>query len=187
MIADYTLYNQLQVSAPDIKGLWGFTMVPGTVRDDGTVDHSVTSTGSAAIIMSQAKDKEAAWEFLKWWVSTETQVQYGREMEALMGAAARHPTANTEAFERLPWPTEDYEALKNQFSWMKGIPQVPGSYYSWRNVNNAFYRVVIAEDKNKMQPREALTEYVRYINDEITFKRKEFGLPTAEDLRERAK
>lgn len=187
VIADYTLYNQLQVSAPDIKGLWGFTMVPGTVRDDGTVDHSVTSTGSAAIIMSQAKDKEAAWEFLKWWVSTETQVQYGREMEALMGAAARHPTANTEAFERLPWPTEDYEALKNQFSWMKGIPQVPGSYYSWRNVNNAFYRVVIAEDKNKMQPREALTEYVRYINDEITFKRKEFGLPTAEDLRERAK
>jgi len=41
--------------------------------------------------------------------------------------------------------------------------------------------VVISEDKNKMQPREALTEYVRYINDEITFKRREFGLPTAED------
>ena len=64
---------------------------------------------------------------------------------------------------------------------MKGIPQVPGGYFTWRNVNNAFYRVVISEDKQKMQPREALTDYVRYINDEITFKRAEFGLPTAED------
>lgn len=68
VIADYTLYNQLQVSAPDIKGLWGFTMVPGTVREDGTVDHSVPSAGSAVIMMSRAKDKEAAWEFMKWWV-----------------------------------------------------------------------------------------------------------------------
>jgi ABC-type glycerol-3-phosphate transport system substrate-binding protein len=181
IIADYTLYNQLQVSAPDIKGLWGFSMVPGTVKEDGSVDYSVSSAGSAAIIMSQTKEKEAAWEFLKWWVSTETQIQYGREMEALMGAAARYPTANVEAFESLPWPSEDYEALTKQFQWMKGIPQVPGGYFTWRNVNNAFYRVVISEDKQKMQPREALTDYVRYINDEITFKRAEFGLPTAED------
>ena len=142
-------------------------MVPGTVKEDGSVDYSVSSAGSAAIIMSQTKEKEAAWEFLKWWVSTETQIQYGREMEALMGAAARYPTANVEAFESLPWPSEDYEALTKQFQWMKGIPQVPGGYFTWRNVNNAFYRVVISEDKQKMQPREALTDYVRYINDEL--------------------
>ena len=179
MIADFTLYNQLQVSAPDIKGLWGFAMVPGTVLEDGSVDYSVTSAGTAAIMMKQSREKEAAWEFMKWWVSQETQTQYGREMEALMGAAARYPTANIRAFDNLPWPTEDYEALKSQFEWMKGVPQVPGGYYSWRNVNNAFYKVVIAEDMNKMQPREALTEFVRYINDEITFKRIEFGLPTA--------
>lgn len=182
IIADYTLYNQLQVSAPDIKGLWGFSMVPGTVKGDGSVDYSVASGGSATIMMEQSKEKEAAWKFMQWWVSTETQIQYGREMEALMGAAARYPTANVEAFDSLPWPSDDYQALKDQFEWMKGVPQVPGGYYSWRNVNNAFYRVVIAEDKLKMQPREALTEYVRYINDEITFKREEFDLPTAEDL-----
>jgi len=181
IIADYTLYNQLQVSAPDIKGLWGFSMVPGTVKEDGTVDHSVSSTGTATVMMSQTDQKEAAWEFMKWWVSTETQTQYGREMEALMGAAARYPTANIEAFNNLPWPSDDYQALQEQIKWVKGIPQVPGGYYSWRNVNNAFYKVVVAEDKNKMQPREALTDYVRYINEEITFKREEFGLPTAEE------
>lgn len=180
IISDYTLYNQLQVSAPDIKGLWGFSMVPGTVREDGTIDHSVSSSGSATVILKRTKDKDTAWEFMKWWISADTQTNYGREMEALMGSAARYPTANIEAFNNLPWPSEDYQALKSQFEWMKGIPQVPGGYYSWRNVNNAFYKVVLTEDKQKMQPREALSEYVRYINDEITFKRAEFGLPTAE-------
>ena len=181
VISDFTLYNQLQVSAPDIKGLWGFSMVPGTVKDDGEIDHSVSSMGSATIMMSQTKDRASSWEFMKWWVSTETQTQYAREMEALMGASARYPTANIEAFANLPWPTEDYEALTAQFEWMKGIPQVPGGYFSWRNVSNAFYKVVNASDEEKMMPREALTDYVRYINEEITFKRIEFGLPTAED------
>lgn len=181
IIADYTLYNQLQVSAPDIKGLWGFAMVPGTVREDGTVDHTVSGAGTAEVMLSQTKDKESSWKFMKWWVSTETQIQYGREMEALMGAAARYPTANVEAFDSLPWPSDDYQALKEQFKWMKGIPQVPGGYYTWRNVNNAFYKVVNAEEKYRMQPREALTDFVRYINDEITFKRQEFELPTAKD------
>ncbi|HEX3078492.1 MAG TPA: extracellular solute-binding protein, partial [Lachnospiraceae bacterium] len=181
IIADYNLYNQLQVSAPDIKGLWGFTQVPGTVKEDGTVDHTVSSTGTASIMMEASKEKEAAWEFMKWWVSADTQTQYGREMEGLMGASARYPTANIEAFANLPWPTEDYEALAKQFDSVKGIPQVPGGYYTWRNVNNAFFRVVASADADKMQPREALTEYVRYINEEITYKRQEFGLPTAQD------
>ena len=32
IIADYTTYNNLQVSAPDIAGLWDFTQVPGTLQ-----------------------------------------------------------------------------------------------------------------------------------------------------------
>lgn len=176
VIADYTLYNQLQVSAPDIKGLWGFSMVPGTVTKDGKIDYSVGSTGTATIMLKQTKNEEASWEFMKWWVSTDTQIKYSQELEALMGAAARYPTANIKAFESLPWPSDDYDALKSQAEWVKGIPQIPGSYFTWRNINNAFYTVVFAENNNKMEPREALTEYVRYINDEITFKRQEFGL-----------
>jgi ABC-type glycerol-3-phosphate transport system substrate-binding protein len=132
-------------------------------------------------MLQQSRDKEASWEFMKWWISTGTQIQYGREMEALLGPAARYPTANVKAFDSLPWPSEDYQALKSQFEWMQGIRQVPGGYYSWRNINNAFYKVVITEDKDKMQPREALTDFVRYINEEITFKRLEFGLPTVNE------
>ena len=114
----------------------------------------------------------------EWWLSEEIQTQYGKEMEGLMGEAARYPTANVKAFANLPWPTDDYEALEEQFKNVKGIPQVPGSYYIWRNVNNAFYSVVVAEDDKLMQPREALNEYVEYIDAEITNKRQEFGMTT---------
>ena len=48
-------------------------------------------------------------------------------------------------------------------------------------MNNAFYSVVVAEETERMQPREALTEYLEYINAEITSKRQEFGMTTAED------
>lgn len=176
IISDYTTYNNFQVSAPDIKGLWGFAPIPGVLNEDGTVNHASASTGLACMMMEDCEDKEAAWEFMKWWTSAEIQTVYGQELEGLMGAAARYPTANVEAFNSLPWPTEDYEALLEQFDQIHGIKQVPGGYYSWRNVNNAFYRVVTSAGAEKLQPREALTEYIRYINKEISYKREEFGM-----------
>lgn len=179
VIADYTTYNNLVVSAPDIAGLWDFAPVPGTVREDGTVDHSTGCTGLASIIMADTDYPEECWEFLKWWTSADVQTQYGREMESLMGSAARVPTANLEAFANMPWPVDDYEALEEAFQWVKGIPQVPGGYYSWRNVNNAFYTVTTETDT--ASPREELMDKVIYINAEIDYKRQELGLPVAED------
>ncbi len=180
IIADYTVYNNLEVSAPDIAGLWDFTVVPGTVREDGSVDHSVGCTGLASLIMADTKEPEACWEFIKWWTSADVQTLFDREMESLMGSAARVATANQEAFGRMPWKVDTYESLAEAFTWVKGIPQVPGGYYSWRNVNNAFYTVTTETDT--ASPREELMDKVLYINDEITYKRKEFGLTTLEDF-----
>lgn len=185
IIADYTLYNNLQVSAPDIFGMWDFTTVPGTVCADGSISHATGATGLADIIMASTEYPEESWEFLKWWTSAEVQTQYGREMESLMGASARVATANVEALANLSWPIRDYKALTAQLEHVKAIPQVPGGYYSWRNVNNAFF--TIAEDDYKkaqntasVTPREELMDKVLYINSEITYKRLEFGLPVAE-------
>ena len=188
MIADYTTYNNLQVSAPDIKGLWEFAPVPGIEQEDGTINNATGCTGLASIIMSGTENPQECWEFLKWWTSAETQTLYGREMESLMGAAARVPTANLEALDSLPWPVDDYDALLAQLEQVQGIPQVPGGYYSWRNVNNAFYAVTTDDvslfgvtTQSTSTPREELTEKINYVNDEITFKREEFNLPTAKD------
>ena len=174
IIADYTTYNNFAVSAPDIAGLWSFTQIPGTVKEDGTVDRTVACTGLASMIMSDTKYPEESWEFLKWWTDAETQTMYGREMESLMGSAARVPTANYEAFTNMAWPVNDFKALEKSMEWVKGIPQVPGGYYSWRNVNNAFYSVVTTPDTSF--PREELMDQVIYINAEINYKREELEL-----------
>lgn len=186
IIADYTVYNNFQISAPDIKGLWDFAPVPGTVQEDGSIDRSTSCTGLASIIMEQTEHKDECWEFLKWWTSAETQTLYGREMETLMGSAARVPTANIEALQSLPWPEKQSSALMEQFQYVKGIPQVPGGYYTWRNVNNAFYTITTDEsaDENMVSPREELMEKVISINAEIDFKRKEFGLPLSDDAKD---
>lgn len=181
VIADYTFYNNLQVSAPDIKGLWGFTVVPGIMQEDGTINHTTGSIGLADMIMADTKHPEESWEFLKWWTSEETQTIYGREMESLMGSSARIATANLKALGNLAWPVDDYKELMKQFEQVKGIPQVPGGYYSWRNVNNAFYTVTTETDT--ANPREELMEKVIYINAEIEHKLRELGLEIQEEDR----
>ncbi|MEK5058883.1 extracellular solute-binding protein [Paenibacillus sp. FSL H7-0326] len=171
-IADYTTYNQLTVFAPEIRGMWGFTVIPGTELENGSINRSVASGGSGVLMLEGAEDKEAAWEYMKWWTSEETQVKFGREMEGLMGAAARYPTANINALEKLPWPVEDFDQLQAGFEWVEGIPEVPGGYFTGRHLINAFYRTV----DGQIEPREALMDYVQYIQDEIRAKRSEFGL-----------
>ena len=172
-IANYNTYNMLTVLAPEIRGLWEFTTVPGTVKEDGSIDHTVPSNSIAAMMLRNSENKEAAWEFMKWWTEKDTQLAFGRELESILGEAARYPTANIEALAELPWPVDDYNNLSEQWQWVRGIPQIPGGYFTGRHLDNAFRRVVNANEN----PREALQDYVRYINDEIIIKRKEFGLP----------
>ena len=178
IINDYTLYNNLQVSAPDIDGLWGIAPVPGTIQEDGSIDRSTGSTGLTSLIMSATQEPEACWEFLKWWTSASTQTSFGYEMESLQGEAGRVPTANLEAFENLAWKASDMEALLEQYSFVQGIPQVPGGYYSWRNVNNAFYTVTT--DTDTASPREELMDKVVLINSELAYKWEEFELTKSE-------
>lgn len=183
IISDYTTYNNFQVSAPDLRGMWGFAPIPGTVQADGSINAVAATQAGACIIMNLSDKKEASWKFLKWWTSADTQTMFGREMESLMGAAARIPTANLEAFNRLPWPVTDFAALNEQFSRIQGIPQVPGGYFTFRNVNNAFYTVTTplidrpSSAKEMASPREELTNKVILINDEIRYMRSIFGLP----------
>ena len=172
LIAPYTLYNTLTVFAPELRGEWGFAPVPGIRREDGTIDRTVPASGTAAVILTGAQDREAAWEFVKWWTEAETQTRYALDLEALMGAAARYPAANPETLRNLPWPLEDYLKLEAQLQWVRGVPEVPGGYMVGRHLDNAFRKVV-----EKQAPvRETLLDYNRVMNEEILAKRLELGL-----------
>ncbi|MDF2587507.1 MAG: hypothetical protein K0S41_1348 [Anaerocolumna sp.] len=171
-LADYNTFNTLSVFAPEIRGLWSFAVLPGTKEEDGTVNRSVNFWGNCSMMLSNAKNKENAWEFLKWWASSDTQVRFGRELESVMGASARYATANKVAFDQLAWSRSNSETLKEQWEWVVGTPEVPGGYYTHRHIINAVRKVI---NKNE-DARETLLDYARTINDELEKKRLEFGL-----------
>ena len=178
-IANYATYNTLMVSAPEIRGLWDFTLIPGTEKVDEKgvtyIDRSDFITGSASVMIptDDAKAKQNSWEFLKWWSSTDTQVRFGREMEALLGASARYATANINAFKQLAWTADAIEVLTEQWEQTVGIREVPGGYFTGRHIANAVRKVI----NDKDDPRETILDYAITINEELTKKRKEFGLP----------
>lgn len=179
-IQDYNIYNTLAVSAPEIRGLWEFALVPGIEQEDGTVDHSCSSWGVCTMLMKNEEHseefKQKCWEFIKWWANSETQTRYGREMEAVLGSSARHTTANTITFDQLPWNSKEMAVLKEQWSYTVKIPEVAGGYYTTRHITNAARKVY----NDKEDPRETLRDYAKTINDEIEKKRLEFGLPVEE-------
>jgi len=178
-IAAYSTYNTLVVSAPEIRGLWEFTLLPGTYRTNENgetyLDRSSFITGSATMMIASddEKVKQNAWEFMKWWAKTETQVQFGREIEALLGSSARYAIANRDAFVQLSWSAEDIKVLDAQWEQTVGIREVPGGYYTGRHIGNAIRKVL----NDKDDTRETIIDYSIKIDEEIEKKRKEFGLP----------
>ncbi len=178
-IANYATYNTLMVSAPEIKGLWDFTLIPGTERVDEEgntyIDRSNFITGAATMMIATDDEnvKANSWEFMKWWASIDTQVRFGREIEALLGSSARYATANINAFTQLAWSADDIEVLTEQWYWTVGIREVPGGYYTGRHITNACRKVMTDKD----DPRETIIDYAIKIDEEIVKKRSEFGLP----------
>ena len=174
-VANYDTYNQLMVSAPEIRGLWDFTLIPGTRRADGTIDHTAQTSGLCCMMIAtdDEKVKKNGWEFMKWWVSTETQVRFGREMESILGASARYQTANQEAMKQLAWSGKQLKILQEQAASTRGWPEIAGGYSTVRHLINAIRRVI----NNKEDKRETLLNYARTINEEIKIKRREFNLP----------
>lgn len=179
-ITDYQAYNMLTVFAPEIRGLWRMVPVPALIREDGSRSRAIGAWGQNCMMLSDSERRDDAWLFMRWWTSDQVQEEFGREMESLLGAAGRYPTANLQAMSRLPWPVDDYRHLIEQWNSVRGIPEVPGGYYTPRHLNNAFRAVVYSAD----DPRETLLDYVRDIDDELTAKRNEFGLPVYADLRD---
>lgn len=179
-IDDITMVNKLAIGAPEIAGNWTFTMVPGVAYTDENgneyIDRSIGTSGMGTIILAKSDKPEESWEFLKWWSSDDVQIEYCNEVEATMGKANRIFSANKAVVYTQGWSTEELNKILAIRSWTDGINEVPGSYYTQRHMDNAFNRTY----NIRTDPRETLLDYIDEINLELTKKRIEFGLPTAD-------
>ncbi len=169
------LYNKLVVYATEIDGLWEFCPLPGSKLEDGTISYDSLATVSATVMLNGVQKKgedvmRAAWSYLQWQTSAETQANYGNRMVALIGPSAKYETANINAIQNLSWTADEWEAIMDQINHMSSIVNYPGSYIISRYMKFAFLDAV----NGGADPVDALGEYIDAINAEITRKREEF-------------
>ncbi len=175
LIADYSsTYNQLTVFATEIDGLWEMVPLPGTVREDGTINYNAVNAVAATIMLHGTEDEESTWEFIRWFCGHEAQAAYGSDLVTTIGQAAKYNTANRLAIAEMPWTTSEYTALSDQFNHLSAIENYPGAYIFARYLSFAQLAVV----NDGADPVTELQSYVTTINKEITRKRAEFDLPT---------
>lgn len=174
-IQPYNMYNQLMVAAPEINGLWEMVPIPGIRSEDGSINGTQNAAVTGTVMLESCEDKEAAWEFMKWWSRDEVKAQYATSLEGMLGASARFTPANKGTLGMLPWSDAELEELTIAWEKTVGIPQLPGSYYTARGLTNAFRSICYSGEF----PRYAMRLQTKYINEEITRKRQEFGLTTA--------
>ena len=177
LMSDYTFYNTLVIFAPEISGLWSFYEIPGTRREDGTVDHTSVSGISGIILPRGCINEEKAWKFADWYSDKDFQVDYSNEMMALLGPSAKQSVANIAALEELPWSESEYRVLKTCIEKTKVIEPYPGGYYVGRYTGFAFN----AAYNEGADPSDTLLSYIDSINKELTRKRKEFELMISDE------
>ena len=176
-IADIGVYNLLKNAAPELEGSWAIKLIPGTEQPDGTIDRSTCGCAESCVIFKSNADREAkAWEFIRWWSSTETQARFGQTLQITYGDEYIWSTANIDAFDLLPWDSSDKEIIKQFSKNVVDVARVPGTYLLEREVSNAFNDIVVNGDNEQTR----IDTAVKTINREFTRKLEEFGYTDSE-------
>ncbi len=170
-ISNFETYIKLMTAAPEIEGLWGIDLYPATVLPDGTQNRYATGSAQASIMFKDADKPQEAWQFLKWWMSTETQADFQERLLLNYGREYLWNSANLEAFSRLDIPEEHKAVILEQWKWLQEPVRLPGSYMQERELSNVWNRIVF----DGANPRVAIDRAVIVINREITRKMEEFG------------
>lgn len=171
-IADYTTYNLLTNAAPELDGSWEIALTPGTMQEDGTILHTTCGCAESSVIFKSDEEREAkAWEFIKWWSSSEVQAEFGQTLQITYGDEYMWATANMEAFAQLPWDTDSKEVIAEAAANVVDIARIPGTYLLEREMSNTFNDIVV----NGESERTRIDKAVKSVNREIDRKLEEFG------------
>ncbi|MGQ9856850.1 MAG: extracellular solute-binding protein [Fervidobacterium sp.] len=163
-------YVQLTIAAPELKGMWSIVPSPG-VEWNGVVERWQTGSAQAVAIFNDTKYPMESWEFVKWWLSEETQRQFINQVVSTYGIEFLMIPANRNAVSWLPIRQSDLSVIKSQFEWLQEVPKMPASYILEREISNIWNKVVL-EGKPL---RVAVDDGINVVNKEFARKLEEFG------------
>ncbi len=193
-VADYATYNLMTNAAPELNNSWEIALVPGVEQEDGSIARTTCGNAESCVIFKSDSEREQkAWEFIRWWSSSEVQAEFGQTLQITYGSEYMWTTANMEAFMELPWDSQDKLIIREQMSEVVDVARVPGTYLLEREISNAFNDIVV----NKQTAQMRIDEAVKTIDREIDRKLEEFEyidsegnttaeyrVPTVESIRE---
>jgi len=171
-VQNYTTYIQLTMAAPEITGKWKMAPIPGFVGEDGKINNCQAGSGTGCGILKVSKNPDLGWEFLKWWTRADTQLNYSNNCESILGVSGRVATANPEALKQMGWDKESLDALIDQWSRMKEVPEIPGSYYTARSIDQAYWNVV----NNSKNAKDMMIKWAEISDKEIERKRNQYNV-----------
>ena len=172
-IADFNSYNLILNAAPEIANSWSIALVPGIGDEEtGEVKRYMSGGAESTVMFSSDDEREQkAWQFMEWWSRADIQAEFGQRLQILYGDEYIWPTANLEAFERLPYPTSDKDIILTQAQYILETPRLLGSYMMERELSNAFNDVVVNGDT----VRSRIDEVAKTVLRETERKLEEFG------------
>ncbi|MDA3932093.1 MAG: extracellular solute-binding protein, partial [Tenericutes bacterium] len=171
-IGDLATYLQLTIAAPEIAGKWNIAPHPGVYNEEtGEIERWAASGAQSLMILSDTELPDESWSFVKWWMSTETQVRFAERLQTTYGTEFLWNTANLDAFAQSSLPAEHLEVILTQWEYALEASRIPGTYMVEREISNA-WNTIIFDDAN---PRIALDEAVKTSNREIIYRMEEFG------------
>ena len=170
-VSGFSSYLQLELAAPELAGKWDIAPAPGTRDENGTIQRYQMADGTAGMIFENTKHSVVAYDFLKWWMSKDAQVDFAYTLQSTFGPEFRFNTANVEAFKELPYPSAHSDVIIRQWEWQKEVTRHPAGYMVEREVSNVWNNVVIMN--RELRPE--LDNASLTSNREIIRKLNEFG------------
>ncbi|MDE7223336.1 MAG: extracellular solute-binding protein [Acetatifactor sp.] len=170
-IVDSNNYNLIKNGAAELDGQWALAPYLGTVQEDGSVSRWYVANGTGAVIFSDTEHAEEAWEFLKWWTRTDTQVEYTYTLRSTYGDTYFWLPSNLEALEQAPIDQEDKEVIMDMVHWVRDVPRTPGQYLLERSISDIWNAMVLDGTSAQVAADEKCID----INREIRKKMRELG------------
>ena len=110
-IVDSNNYNLILNGAPELDGQWALAPFLGTRQADGSIDRWYVASSTGGVIFKDTLRAEAAWEFLKWWTSTDVQVEYTYSLRSTYGDVYFWLPSNLDSLRQAPISQEDKQVI----------------------------------------------------------------------------
>lgn len=166
-------YARIQFAAPELYGRWDVAPIPGTLQSDGIINRAASGSITANLMFDNGENrKQAAFQFLDWWTSTDVQKEYASEIETIVGAESRWFSANVEAFQSLSWDENHLKVMMDWSPFFRTQRNTLGGYLTSRTLTNSWTETVM----NQKPAREQIEKAFKETNAEMSRKQKEYGV-----------